>query len=174
MIMADTTAPAKKRRQIRHWVRRGFLLWALVATLWLANSYPTQGLDSALLESDATVNVANAAATLDLSPLSSKSESALIFICGIGVAAAAYATETGFMAKRLAKGELLQEIGVERSRLDALLEQLTPRQMTQAGATLAGWSVKDILGHLVGWQQLNLDWYSTGLRGEKPQIHAKR
>jgi hypothetical protein len=51
------------------------------------------------------------------------------------------------MAKRLPKAELLQEVGVKRSRLDALLEQLTPRQMTQAGATLAGWSVKDILAH---------------------------
>jgi hypothetical protein len=25
--------------------------------------------------------------------------------------------------------------------------------MTQGGATLAGWSVKDILAHLVAWQQ---------------------
>jgi hypothetical protein len=74
------------------------------------------------------------------------------------------------MHRRLSKAELLQEIGVERSRLDALLEQLTPRQMTQAGATLAGWSVKDILAHLIAWQQMNLDWYATGLRGETPEI----
>jgi hypothetical protein len=76
------------------------------------------------------------------------------------------------MGKRLPKAELLQEIGVERSRLDALLEQLTPRQMVQGGATLAGWSVKDILGHLIGWQQMNLDWYATGLRGEMPAMPA--
>ena len=76
------------------------------------------------------------------------------------------------MGKRLPKAELLQEIGVERSRLDALLEQLTPRQMTQGGATLAGWSVKDILGHLIGWQQMNLDWYAAGLRGETPEMPA--
>jgi hypothetical protein len=44
------------------------------------------------------------------------------------------------MGKRLPKAELLQEIHAERSRLDALLEQLTSRQMTQAGVTLAGWS----------------------------------
>jgi hypothetical protein len=35
------------------------------------------------------------------------------------------------MGKSFPKVELLQEIGVERSRLDALLKQLTPRQMTQ-------------------------------------------
>lgn len=74
------------------------------------------------------------------------------------------------MGKRLPKAELLQEIGIERSRLDALLEQLTPRQMTQGGVTLAGWSVKDILAHLIAWQQMNLDWYATGLHGETPDI----
>jgi hypothetical protein len=78
------------------------------------------------------------------------------------------------MAKRLPKAELLREIAVERGRLDALLGQLTPRQMTQRGATLAGWSVKDILAHLVAWQQMNLDWYATGLRGERPKIPALR
>lgn len=76
------------------------------------------------------------------------------------------------MGKRLSKTELLQEIGVERGRLDGLLEQLRPRQMTQAGVTLAGWSVKDILGHLVGWQQMNLQWYAAGLRGESPAVPA--
>lgn len=76
------------------------------------------------------------------------------------------------MGKRLPKTELLQEIDVERSRLDGFLEQLTPRQMTQAGVTLAGWSVKDILGHLIGWQQMNLEWYAAGLRGETPAVPA--
>ena len=76
------------------------------------------------------------------------------------------------MGKRLPKAELLKEIGVERSRLDALLEQLAPRQMTQSGVTLAGWSVKDILGHLVGWQQMNLEWYAAGQRGETPEVPA--
>lgn len=74
------------------------------------------------------------------------------------------------MAKHLAKAELLKEIRHERTELDALLRQLAPRQMTRAGATLAGWSVKDILAHLVAWQQMNLDWYAAGQRNEMPQI----
>jgi len=74
------------------------------------------------------------------------------------------------VGKFLPKAELLREIGVECSKLDALLEQLTPRQMTQAGATLAGWSVKDILAHWIAWQQMNLDWYAAGLQGETPDI----
>ena len=76
------------------------------------------------------------------------------------------------MGKRLPKSALLEEIRVERGALDTILEQLTPWQMTQAGVTLAGWSVKDILGHLVGWQQMNLAWYAAGLRGEIPEVPA--
>jgi hypothetical protein len=53
------------------WVRRGFLLWAVVATLWLANSFRTQGVDPALLASDAAVTVANGDTTLDFSPVAS-------------------------------------------------------------------------------------------------------
>lgn len=76
------------------------------------------------------------------------------------------------MGKRLRKAELLSEIYRERVALDDTIAGLTPRQMTMAGVTRGGWSVKDILGHLVEWQQMNLDWYAAGLRGEKPVIPA--
>ena len=78
------------------------------------------------------------------------------------------------MGKRLSKPQLLEEIGVERKALDALLHQLQPRQMTQRNVTASGWSVKDILGHLVSWQQMNLAWYEAGERGEKPAMPALR
>ena len=76
------------------------------------------------------------------------------------------------MGKRLSKPQLLEEIGVERKALDALLHQLQRRQMTQRNVTASGWSVKDILGHLVGWQQMNLAWYEAGERGENPAVPA--
>jgi len=44
--------------------------------------------------------------------------------------------------------------------------------MTMAGVTHGGWSVKDVLAHLVEWQQMNLAWYAAGLRGEKPAMPA--
>jgi len=52
------------------------------------------------------------------------------------------------------------------------LALLSPGQMTKAGVTRGGWSVKDVLAHLVEWQQMNLDWYAAGLRGEKPAMPA--
>jgi hypothetical protein len=76
------------------------------------------------------------------------------------------------MGRRLRKSELLQEIQVERKALDDTLALLTRRQMTKSGVTRGGWSVKDIVAHLVEWQQMNLDWYAAGLRGEKPAIPA--
>jgi hypothetical protein len=76
------------------------------------------------------------------------------------------------MGKRLRKQELLKEIQLERTALDDTLALLTPRQMTQAGVTRGGWSVKDILAHLVEWQQMNFDWYEAGLRGETPAMPA--
>ena len=44
--------------------------------------------------------------------------------------------------------------------------------MTRTGVTHGGWSVKDILAHLVEWQEMNLQWYAAGLRGEKPAMPA--
>jgi len=76
------------------------------------------------------------------------------------------------MGKRLSKPQLLEEIGVERKALDALLRELQPRQMTQRNVTASGWSVKDVLGHLVSWQQMNLAWYEAGERGDNPAVPA--
>jgi hypothetical protein len=76
------------------------------------------------------------------------------------------------VGKRLRKLELLDEIRRERVALDDALAGLTPRQMTRAGVTRGGWSVKDVLAHLVEWQHMNLDWYAAGLRGEKPAMPA--
>lgn len=76
------------------------------------------------------------------------------------------------MGRRLRKLELLEEIRLERAALDEVIAGLTPRQMTKAGVTRGGWSVKDVLAHLVEWQSMNLDWYAAGLRGEKPAMPA--
>jgi hypothetical protein len=76
------------------------------------------------------------------------------------------------MGRRLRKKDLLSEIQRERRALNDSLALLTSRQMTKPGVTRGGWSVKDVLAHLVEWQQMNLDWYAAGLRGEKPAMPA--
>jgi hypothetical protein len=76
------------------------------------------------------------------------------------------------MGKRLRKTELLQEIERERAALDRILATLRRQQMTRRGVTRGGWSVKDVLAHLVEWQHMNLGWYAAGTRGEQPAIPA--
>lgn len=75
----------------RKWLRLAFITWALVSTLWLANSMRTRGVDDAMLSSGAAITVAEQHDTLAFLPVSAEGRPALIFICGSGVAAAAYA-----------------------------------------------------------------------------------
>jgi len=76
------------------------------------------------------------------------------------------------MGKRLARRELFQEIAVEREALNKLLKQIKARQMTLPGVTPGGWSVKDILAHVVGWQGRILKWHEAEQRGETPAVPA--
>ena len=66
------------------------------------------------------------------------------------------------MAKQTSKEQLLKDIHTERRRLEKNLSVLSAEDMIQPGIT-GTWSVKDILAHLVAWERLFLDWYSTGV-----------
>jgi len=69
------------------------------------------------------------------------------------------------------KQDLLTEIEKERGALEAFLETLTPKQMTEPGI-VGEWSVKDVLAHLIEWEQMCLGWYKAGLHGEIPPLPA--
>lgn len=89
--MTTATALNRQRRPaLRRWIRRGFLTWAAISTLWLANSYRTRGLADDALRSSPTVSVVDGETILQFTPTSSDSKPALIFICGSGVSAHAY------------------------------------------------------------------------------------
>jgi hypothetical protein len=67
------------------------------------------------------------------------------------------------MTKQLTKPQLLKDIQAERRRLEHLLSNLEPEQMILPGV-VGTWSVKDVLAHLVAWEQLLLGWYRAGLQ----------
>ena len=69
------------------------------------------------------------------------------------------------------KGELLESIRISREKLNKKFSKLSPEQMVWPGS-MDDWSVKDILAHLVEWEQRLIQWYHQGLRGEKPQTPA--
>jgi pimeloyl-ACP methyl ester carboxylesterase len=89
--MRDPTVSKKRRRRVARWLRLGFLVWASFSTLWLANSVRTRGVDTALFRSDAAVNVKDGTKTLEFLPARSNTVPGLIFLCGSGVSAHAYA-----------------------------------------------------------------------------------
>lgn len=73
--------------------------------------------------------------------------------------------------KATTKAELLESIHSSRQQLDSKFAKLTPEEMVWPGS-MGNWSVKDILAHLVDWEQRFIGWYQTGVRGEVPETPA--
>lgn len=63
------------------------------------------------------------------------------------------------------KASLLESISLERAVLEQKTGQLIPAELVFPG-TMGEWSVKDILQHLVDWEQRWIGWYEAGKRGE--------
>ena len=69
------------------------------------------------------------------------------------------------------KGELLESMQTTRGLLEKKISKLTPTQQVWPGS-MDDWSVKDILAHLVDWEQRFIGWYQAGLQGEVPETPA--
>ena len=90
--MHESIAPrAERRARTRKIVRVLFLSWAVLSSLWLANTMRTRGVPEAVLQSNADVSVVNRDMTLEFVSTRGADHDALIFFCGSGVAAEAYA-----------------------------------------------------------------------------------
>jgi len=63
------------------------------------------------------------------------------------------------------KTELLSRTYTERTELERKIAGLTSAELIIPG-TMGEWSVKDILQHLVDWEQRWIRWYEAGKRGE--------
>ena len=75
------------------------------------------------------------------------------------------------MPRPTSKTDLLAAIEKERGALETYLETLSPAEMTIPGI-VGEWSVKDVLAHLIEWEQMVLSWHAAGLRGETPELPA--
>lgn len=63
------------------------------------------------------------------------------------------------------KTELLGGLQAEYQNWQALLDQIGPARMEQSGVA-GGWSIKDIVAHITGWQQRLVDRLQAILHGE--------
>ncbi len=59
------------------------------------------------------------------------------------------------------KRQLLESIYIERAILEQKIRGLSPDEQVYPG-TMGEWSVKDILQHLVDWEQRWIGWYVAG------------
>jgi hypothetical protein len=75
------------------------------------------------------------------------------------------------MSRPLNKTQLLESIQKHYTALEKSLAPLTAEEMTYSCAPGA-WAVKDILAHLVEWQQMFFKWYEGGSQGEMPEVPA--
>lgn len=71
------------------------------------------------------------------------------------------------MPRPATKHALLETMETERNTLEQLLAGVSPEQMTEPGI-VGEWSVKDVLAHLLEWEQMVLRWHSAGLKGKVP------
>ena len=76
------------------------------------------------------------------------------------------------MSKPTTKDELLTAAQSEREALEQFLSELSSDQMTQPGI-VGEWSVKDILAHLLEWEQMVLSWYAAGMQGKIPAVPSE-
>jgi hypothetical protein len=76
------------------------------------------------------------------------------------------------MPRSFTKTQLLEDARRERAALEKLLEKLTPEEMVQSTAP-GEWSAKDVLAHLIEWEQMVLGWIEIGLSGKTPAMPAE-
>ena len=81
----------RRAHPIRRWIRWAFLIWAVVAHGWLINSVRTQGVPETLLQDTPALRVIEGPTGVEFRPAAPNGRPALIFICGSGVHAHAYA-----------------------------------------------------------------------------------
>ena len=73
------------------------------------------------------------------------------------------------MEEQISRDKLLEEMRTKYAELEGMLEPLDETQMTTPGV-YGEWSIKDVLAHLVSWQQRTLDRLYAAARNEEPTI----
>lgn len=71
------------------------------------------------------------------------------------------------MPRPTTKAELLSQAIDNYETLRNEIADLTKEELVEPGI-VGEWSIKDVLAHLMVWQQMTLSWYRAGQRGETP------
>lgn len=75
------------------------------------------------------------------------------------------------MSKHQNKAGLMEDIRVQRSRLENNLAVLSPEELVTPGL-VGDWSAKDVMAHLIDWEQRFIGWCEAGQRSEVVETPA--
>lgn len=73
------------------------------------------------------------------------------------------------MPRAESKSQLLADCEKEKAALDEVLAKV-PAQLRATPGVIEHWSVKDLLAHLLEWEQMVLHWWRTGKAGGNPAV----
>ena len=68
------------------------------------------------------------------------------------------------------KPELLKRIRTDRPQFAALWQQLSDKQMTSIPGPQEDWSVKDLIAHIIWWEDHTMDIVQAILAGDEPSL----
>ena len=71
--------------------------------------------------------------------------------------------------EQMTKAELIERCVAERRQFHELLGQLSEQQMLEPGVQ-GVWSVKDMVAHVVDWEERMIRWLGEGVQGETPEM----
>jgi hypothetical protein len=77
------------------------------------------------------------------------------------------------MSRPTSKSQLLEQARMTYNALQGELAKLSATQMVEGGI-IGEWSVKDVLAHLLAWQQMCLAWYREGKAGRTPVVPSEK
>ena len=69
------------------------------------------------------------------------------------------------MPKPTTREELLKETYDERARLDALIKTI-PGDIFESKKVTGEWTAKDVISHLIAWEQMVILWVKSGYEGK--------
>jgi hypothetical protein len=69
----------------------------------------------------------------------------------------------------VSREELLENIGSSRKRLEDLLEKI-PEEDFLRSVFSGGWNLKDMLVHIVAWEQKMITWIGQAAEGKLPDL----
>ena len=75
------------------------------------------------------------------------------------------------MEEKMTKSRLYEEIYAERDALENTLASLDESEMTDP-ILEGGWSVKDVLAHIVDWEQRMVEWINLSLDADGPDLSS--